>query len=156
MAQGRPRKIRSDSSSEMVKRLSRSDGTIAVPDGMNLETEELRVIWDQFTRARRQEDWRDMDLVLLEKVVRFEVKIRDCERVIQDQGMILETKRGTPIKNPLVDIQDGYLRQMLAVIRTMSLGTNGQDRRTLANNKHDDDEAARKLREMGAPKLLAV
>jgi len=97
-----------------------------------------------------------MDLVLLEKVVRFEVKIRDCERVIQDQGMILETKRGTPIKNPLVDIQDGYLRQMLAVIRTMSLGTNGQDRRTLANNKHDDDEAARKLREMGAPKLLAV
>jgi len=140
----------------MVKRLSRSDGTIAVPDGMNLETEELRVIWDQFTRARRQEDWRDMDLVLLEKVVRFEVKIRDCERVIQDQGMILETKRGTPIKNPLVDIQDGYLRQMLAVIRTMSLGTNGQDRRTLANNKHDDDEAARKLREMGAPKLLAV
>jgi hypothetical protein len=123
---------------------------------VELETEELRTIWDQFTRARRQEDWRDLDLLLLAKAVRFEAKIRRCEREIEAQGEVVENTRGTLVKNPMVDIQDGYLRQQLAIIRTMSLGTNGQDARTLNGNGTLAEQDAQKLKEMGAPRLLAI
>lgn len=140
----------------MVKRLQRPDGGIDPPPGVELETDELRMIWDQFTKARAPADWRDMDLLLLEKVVRFEAKVRECDRMIERSGLLTKSGRGTPIKNPLIEIQDGYLRQMLAVIRTMSLGTNGQDSRTLNQNGKLAEEDARKLREMGAPRLLAI
>ena len=140
----------------MVKRLARPDGGIDPPPGVELETEELRTIWDQFTRARRQEDWRDLDLLLLAKAVRFEAKIRECDRMLEKTGPLIKSGKGTPIKNPVIEIADGYLRQQLAIIRTMSLGTNGQDARTLNSNGKLAEEDARKLREMGAPRLLAI
>jgi hypothetical protein len=152
----RPRKVRNDSPAEMVRRLQREDGGIDPPPGVELETDELRQIWDQFTRARTPDAWRDLDLLLLVKAVRFEAKIRECDRLLEKSGLLLKSGRGTPIKNPLIEIQDGYLRQMLAVIRTMSLGTNGQDARTLNGNGALEEADARKLREMGAPRLLAL
>ena len=156
MARGRPRKVRSDSPAEMVKRLQRPDGGIDPPPGVELETDELRQIWDQFTRARTPEDWRDLDLLLLVKAVRFEAKIRELETVIQAEGMIIASPKGTPMKHPAIEIQDGYLRQMLAVIRSMSLGTNGRDARTLNGNGKLAQDDAQKLKELGPAKLLAV
>lgn len=44
---------------------------VPVPQGVQLRNDAERVIWDQFTRARAREDWRDMDLLLLAKVVRI-------------------------------------------------------------------------------------
>ena len=140
----------------MVKRLARPDGGIDPPPGVELETEELRTIWDQFTKARLPEDWRDLDLLLLVKAVRFEAKIRECDRLLAQSGMLIKTGKGTPIKNPLIEIADGYLRQQLAIIRTMSLGTNGQDARTLNGNGTLAQQDAQQLREMGAPRLLAI
>jgi hypothetical protein len=49
---------------------------VDVPQGVELRTDEERVIWGQFTRARAREDWRDMDLLLLAKVVRMEADLR--------------------------------------------------------------------------------
>ena len=49
---------------------------VPLPDGISLRSEEENVIWNQFTRARAREDWRDMDLILLAKVVRMKVDIR--------------------------------------------------------------------------------
>ena len=151
---GRPRKVASDSPAEMVRRLTRPDGGIDPPPGITLETDELRQIWDQFVAAR--DSWRDMDLLLLAKAVRFEAKIRELERLIQREGMIIENFKGTPIKHPAIEIQDGYLRQMLAVIRSMSLGTDGTDARTLNGNGKIAAEEAKSLKAMGATKLLAV
>ena len=51
-------------------------GDVPLLDGISLRSEEEHVIWNQFTRARAREDWRDMDLILLAKVVRMEVDIR--------------------------------------------------------------------------------
>jgi hypothetical protein len=140
----------------MVKRLQRPDGGIDPPPGVELETAELRQIWDQFTRARAPADWRDLDLLLLTKAVRFEAKIRECDRLLEKTGMMIKSGSGTPIKNPVIEIADGYLRQQLAIIRTMSLGTNGQDPRTLNQNGTLAEQDAQKLREMGAPRLLAI
>ena len=49
-----------------------SMGSVPLPEGVLLRSDEERVIWGQFTRARAREDWRDMDLLLLAKVVRLE------------------------------------------------------------------------------------
>ena len=86
-----------------------------------MRSEDEMVIWGQFTRARAREDWRDMDLLLLAKVVRMEADIRQHQAAVEAQGVIIENQRGTPIPNPLLAIIDTVERRQLAVIRSMSL-----------------------------------
>ena len=56
--------------------------SVPLPDGVELRSDEELVIWEQFTRARAREDWRDMDLLLLAKVVRMEADIRKHQDVL--------------------------------------------------------------------------
>ena len=95
--------------------------SVPVPQGVELRSDEEMVIWGQFTRARAREDWRDMDLLLLAKVVRMEADIRQHQAAVEEQGVIIENQRGTPIPNPLLAIIDTVERMQLAVIRSMSL-----------------------------------
>ncbi|MCO4817612.1 MAG: hypothetical protein KC465_10690 [Planktomarina temperata] len=95
--------------------------SVPLPQGVELRSEDEMVIWGQFTRARAREDWRDMDLILLAKVVRMEADIRQHPAAVEEQGVIIENQRGTPIPNPLLAIIDTVERRQLAVIRSMSL-----------------------------------
>ena len=95
--------------------------SVPLPQGVELRSDEEMVIWGQFTRARAREDWRDMDLLLLAKVVRMEADIRQHQAAVEEQGVIIENQRGTPIPNPLLAIIDTVERRQLAVIRSMSL-----------------------------------
>ena len=95
--------------------------SVPLPQGVELRSEDEMVIWGQFTRARAREDWRDMDLLLLAKVVRMEADIRQHQAAVEAQGVIIENQRGTPIPNPLLAIIDTVERRQLAVIRSMSL-----------------------------------
>jgi len=104
---------------------------VPLPQGVDLRSDEEMVIWDQFTRARAREDWRDMDLLLLAKVVRMEADIRNYQAQIELQGAIVENQRGTQIPNPLLTIIDTVERRQLAVIRSMSLNQQASDPRTL-------------------------
>ena len=95
--------------------------SVPLPQGVELRSDEEMVIWGQSTRARAREDWRDMDLLLLAKVVRMEADIRQHQAAVEEQGVIIENQRGTPIPNPLLAIIDTVERRQLAVIRSMSL-----------------------------------
>ena len=95
--------------------------SVPLPQGVELRSDDEMVIWGQFTRARAREDWRDMDLLLLAKVVRMEADIRQHQAAVEEQGVIIENQRGTPIPNPLLAIIDTVERRQLAVIRSMSL-----------------------------------
>ena len=95
--------------------------SVPLPQGVELRSEDEMVIWGQFTRARAREDWRDMDLLLLAKFVRMEADIRQHQAAVEEQGVIIENQRGTPIPNPLLAIIDTVERRQLAVIRSMSL-----------------------------------
>ena len=95
--------------------------SVPLPQGVELRSEDEMVIWGQSTRARAREDWRDMDLLLLAKVVRMEADIRQHQAAVEAQGVIIENQRGTPIPNPLLAIIDTVERRQLAVIRSMSL-----------------------------------
>jgi hypothetical protein len=94
---------------------------IPLPAGVELRSEAELIIWHQFTRARGRSDRRDMDLILLAKIVKMEVDIRAAQIELDAMGMMIENKRGTPIPNPFLSVIDTLERLQLAVIRSMSL-----------------------------------
>ena len=107
------------------------DDAILPPAGVELRSEKEHLIWSQFTRARAKEDWRDMDLILLAKIVKMEADIRAAQVELDAAGMMVENKRGTQIPNPLISVIDTLERRQLAVIRSMSLNQTAHDPRTI-------------------------
>lgn len=104
---------------------------VELPEGVELRSDEEIIIWGQFTRARAREDWRDMDLLLLAKVVRMEADIRKHQETLDRSGVLISNKRGTLVPNPLIAVIDTLERRQLAVIRSMSLNQQATDPRTL-------------------------
>ena len=105
--------------------------SVPPPEGLQLRSDEEMVIWDQFTRARAREDWRDMDLLLLAKVVRMEADIRKHQETLDRSGVLIQNKRGTLVANPLLAVIDTLERRQMAVIRSMSLNQQASDPRTI-------------------------
>jgi hypothetical protein len=63
---------------------------IPLPAGVELRSEAELIIWHQFTRARARSDWRDMDLILLAKIVKMEADIRAAQIELDAMGMMIE------------------------------------------------------------------
>ena len=129
---------------------------VPLPQGVELRSDEEHVIWDQFTRARAREDWRDMDLLLLAKVVRMEADIRSYQSQVEAQGTIVENQRGTQIPNPLLTIIDTVERRQLAVIRSMSLNQQASDPRTLNGSAKNQNNARAAINDASEGGLLAM
>jgi len=55
------------------------DDDILPPAGVELRSDKEHLIWNQFTRARAKEDWPNMDLILLAKIVKMEADIRTAQ-----------------------------------------------------------------------------
>lgn len=104
---------------------------IALPAGVILRTEAEMVIWEQFTRARAREGWRDFDLLIVAKAVRLEADIRKYQQALDKSSPIVKNEKGTQIVNPFFSVIDGLQRQQLALIRSLSLNQTAQDPRTL-------------------------
>ena len=128
---------------------------VPLPDGISLRSEEEHVIWNQFTRARAREDWRDMDLILLAKVVRMEADIRTVQAELDNVSMMVENKRGTPIPNPLLSVIDTLERRQLAVIPSMSLNQTASDPRTLNGFAKLETTARSAIEKVDADDLIA-
>jgi hypothetical protein len=125
------RRTKSNSVTAAVQGFAGAIKGVDVPQGVELRSDEERVIWGQFTRARAREDWRDMDLLLLAKVVRMEADLRQYRDQLDAEGITLVNQRGTSVVNPLISIIDTIERRQLAVIRSMSLNQTAVDPRTL-------------------------
>jgi len=131
-------------------------GSVPLPEGVLLRSDEEHVIWGQFTRARAREDWRDMDLLLLAKVVRMEADIRQHQTTLDRSGVLIENKRGTVIPNPLLSVVDTLERRQMAVIRSMSLNQTSSDPRTINGAAKTEGKAFDLLRDLGASGLIAM
>ena len=129
---------------------------VPLPQGVDLRSDEEMVIWDQFTRARAREDWRDMDLLLLAKVVKMEADIREYQAQLEAQGAIVENQRGTQIPNPLLSIIDTVERRQLAVIRSMSLNQQASDPRTLNGSAKNVKKAKAAIDDASEGGLIAL
>ncbi len=98
---------------------------------MVLRNDAEMVIWEQFTRARAREGWRDFDLLIVAKAVRLEADIRKYQKVLDASSPIVKNEKGTQIVNPFFAVIDNLQRQQLALIRSLSLSQTAQDPRTL-------------------------
>jgi hypothetical protein len=94
-----------------------------------------------------------MDLILLAKIVRMEADIRTAQTELDDVGMMVENKRGTPI--PLLSVIDTLERRQLAVIRSMSLNQTASDPRTLNGFAKLETKARSTIAKVGADDLIA-
>ena len=139
-----------------INKFKNAGKSVPLPDGIELRNDEERIIWDQFSRARAKDSWRDFDLVLLAKIVKIEYDIRQFQKRLEDEGPIVENKRGTPIENPIFRIIDALLRQQLAVIRSMSLNQTFKDPRTLNRQAKSEEDTTKLLQESGIESLLAT
>ena len=129
---------------------------VPLPEGVTLRSEAEHTIWGQFTRARAREDWRDMDLILLAKVVRMEADIREHQSTLDRSGVLIQNKRGTLIPNPLLAVVDNLERRQLAVIRSMSLNQLSSDPRTLNGSAKNENKATELLHDLGVEGLITM
>ena len=130
--------------------------SVPLPQGVELRSDEEHVIWDQFTRARAREDWRDMDLLLLAKVVRMEADIRKHQDTLDRSGVLIQNKRGTLIANPLLAVIDTLQRQQMAVIRSMSLNQQASDPRTINGAAKASNDARQTINGFSDDGLIAM
>jgi hypothetical protein len=121
----------------------------APPDGYTLADAEA-VVWEQMISVR--EDWRNFDLILMVKIVRLEVKIRDWWDMLDKSGPMIRNPRGTLIENPILRSIDTLQRQQLSVITKMQLMTLA-DPRTL--NKEAQKQDLNELKDGNVLRLLA-
>ena len=131
------------------------DDAILQPAGVELRSEKEHLIWSQFTRARAKEDWRDMDLILLAKIVKMEADIRAAQVELDAVGMMVEDKRGKQIQNPLISVIATLEGRQLAVIRSMSLNQTAHDPRTINGTAKVEGEARKALKDVGVAGLIA-
>tara|TARA_B100000575_G_C23033650_1_gene595034 strand:+ start:139 stop:465 length:327 start_codon:yes stop_codon:yes gene_type:complete len=80
------------------------DDAILPPAGVELRSEKEYLIWNQFTHARAIENWRDIDIILLAKIVKMEADIRAAQVELNAVGMMVENRRSTKIPNPLISV----------------------------------------------------
>ena len=82
------------------------DDAILPPAGVESCSDKEHLIWNQFTRARAKDDWRDMDLILLTRIVKMEADIRAAQVELDAVGMMVENKRGAQI--PMQPFGQGF------------------------------------------------
>ena len=130
-----------NSTTALVDQFANAGVAIPPPDGVEFGSDKERLLWDQFTRARARQDWRDMDLILLSKIVKLEADIRKHQEMVDRSGAIIQNKRGTLHENPLLKVIDTLERRQLAVIRVLSLTQQHSDPRTMSANAKAESEA---------------
>lgn len=149
------RRTRNDSVTAAVEAFENAGSPVPLPEGVELRDDVERTLWDQFTRARSRDSWRDFDLVILAKAVRLEADIRRYLAQLDVDGPLIENKRGTLIENPMFRVVDTLQRQQLALIRSMSLNQTATDARTLNNSAKAEREAEAALAGQSLESLLA-
>ena len=101
--------------------------SVPLPEGVLLRSDEEHVIWCQFARARAREDWRDMDLLLLAKVVRLEAASdRPVKSLWRTRSSAITTRLSRRAQR-----QQGRVRQTLTLGRAsveFLSGIVGEDR----------------------------
>ena len=128
---GRTKALSRDSALNVVHLAATISEKIPLPEGVILRSDDEMVIWDQFTRTRTRDGWRDFDLLVVAKAVRLESDIRRYQQELDGIGAVITNDRGTPVVNPVLTVIDSLQRQQLALIRSISMNQQAQDPRTL-------------------------
>ena len=104
---------------------------------------------------RAKQIWRDVNLILLAKIVNMDANIRAAQVELDAVGMMVENKRGTQIPNPLISVSDTLERRQLAVIRSMSLNQTAYDPLTINGTATVENETRTALKDVGVAGAIA-
>lgn len=108
---------------EQAAAIQQAANGVPIPAGIEFNSDEELLIWKQFTSARREEDWRDIDLVLLARIVNFEHRIRVNQALVDEEGEVVETSRGNIKENPRSLLVGRLLNRQAAMLRSLCLMT---------------------------------
>jgi phage terminase small subunit len=91
-------------------------------------------------------------------MVNLEINIRRYNQELNENGVVIENKRGTPVENPLLRVVDTLQRQQLAMIRSLSLGVSSQAAQDLnkSGTSASEKEDVEKLKKGKVSSLLAI
>lgn len=156
MAQTRAKKSQSNHHQGQSKAITDAKVVIEPPEGIVLDGNAEKTVWDQFVATRATSDWRPFDLVMLAKVVKLEVQLRDAQAMLKKTGLVISNKRGTPVANPLVVVTDTLTRQQMTIIRGMGILATGIDSRTIAKQGQDQAGAKKLIEEDETLQLFAT
>ncbi len=109
-----------NTSARLTELISGATRDIPVPMGVVLRNEEEHLLWRQFTRARAPDGWREYDLLFLVKQVQLEADIRQLQKQLDLEGVIVQTEHG-PTVNPLFAAVEKLSRRQLAYARAHGL-----------------------------------
>ena len=137
------RKTRKDSVENAQAALKQLQEGIPFPAGVHFDDAEALALWDQFTRARIAADWRAVDLLMVAKLVKCELDIRQYELELDAVGPVVETPRGGVALNPLFSAVDMLQRKQIAIIKCLSLTIN-------ANSEGNAEKANAKGKQLAA------
>jgi len=150
------KKLDKNSLTESVIGFQGSIASVPIPEGVVLKTEEEVLIWEQYTRARAREDWRDVDLLVVAKIVKCEVDMRKHQETLDKSGVLIKNNKNALVANPLIAVIDMLQRQQLSLIRSISLNQQASDPRTL-NGRASSNNANREfIKNQGIDGLLAM
>ena len=110
------RKPRNDSAAEVARKMAL--GKAEPPPDVELSEAE-RVVWDQMITIR--DEWEPFDLVLMVKVVKLEIAIREHDRVRQEYEKDLFDGTNPQGYDALLKAQHTLQSQQLAVLTKMRI-----------------------------------
>lgn len=132
-----PRKPPNNSASEIARKMQ--IGPAQPPPDVTLSEAE-RVVWDQMISIR--DEWEPFDLVLMVKVVKLEVAIREHDRVREESQKDLFDGTNPQGYDALLKAQHTLQSQQLAVLTKMRIMEQRGNPRTLnAKSTMPDVEA---------------
>ena len=150
------KRLDKNSLTEAVSGFQGSIASVPIPEGVSLKSEEEVIIWEQLTRARSREDWRDVDLLVVAKIVKTEADMRKHQETLDKSGVLIKNNKNALVANPLIAVIDTLQRQQLSLIRSISLNQQASDPRTL-NGRASDNNANRDfIKKQGVEGLLAM
>ena len=146
-------RAKSDSATAAIKTFENATTTIPLPAGCHFTSEDELLLWESFSSARAYEDWREVDLLMLWKLVKLERELRDQQAMVEKEGVVVEGARGGPIENPRVRIMNLYEQRQLSIFRALGLNVTKSDPRVVKRNAASEQKARRVL--SSADDLLA-
>lgn len=151
------RKQPSTSVQAAVTRRQAAVQEIPVPEGLELVGEVQETVWAQMTLMKTENEWRTGDLITLHQVVRLESKIREAEKVLNQDGWAITDRFGAIKPHPLAELTLKMTNQKMALLRSLGLNISAEGR--AASRKAAPtvaDQKAAKNKSAGRPNLLAV
>lgn len=132
---------------------------IPLPDGLEplLESEEIR--WGQYTSVRVKADWRDIDLVLVHRIIKNETMMQGWRAMVRVEGDLIPNGKGVLMIHPLIDKiraeQTSQIRLMRAAGLFTSVPSNDSEMPRRAKQEEKKRQLARAMRNDGPSSLLA-